>query len=103
MQHLLKVRDQSIQNQHQEIAVGALTQNNDQLNCAILLYLSCYTTSSHCLILSMHYRLCISTVVEEHLSFFHYTCTELQGGGKEAAATDPGFGEGAGPLREGCC
>ena len=37
MQHLLKVRDQSIQNQQQEIAVGTLTQNNDQPHCAILL------------------------------------------------------------------
>lgn len=31
-------------------------------------YLSCYTTSSHCLYLSMHYHLCTSTVVEKHLS-----------------------------------
>ena len=37
MQHLLKVRDQSIQNQQQEIAVCAAIHNNEGFDCAILL------------------------------------------------------------------
>lgn len=68
-------------------------------------YLSYYATSSHCLLLdvhSFHYRLSESIVVE-HLSVCRNFYTELQGGGKKAAATDPGFREGAGPLREGRC
>lgn len=43
MQHLLKVRDQSIQNQQQEIAVCAVLHNNGGFDCAILLpILLCY-------------------------------------------------------------
>ena len=68
-------------------------------------YLSYYTTSSHCLfsnVHSFHYRLSVSKVVE-YLSVCRNFCTELQGGGKEAATADPGFREGEGPLWEGCC
>ena len=101
MQHLLKVRDQSIQNQQQEIAVCAAIHNNDGFDCAILLPILLHY---HCLFLnvhSFHYRLSVSTVVE-YLSVCRNFRTELQGGGKEAATADPGFREGEGPLWEGC-
>ena len=62
MQHLLKVRDQSIQNQHQEIAVGALTQNNDQLNCAILLPIL------------LHYQQPLSDLEHALPSVYKYCC-----------------------------